>query len=48
MGWCERLATEPDFALARVLDGSCDMIQGAHIRYRQWAVSRREAEAASG
>jgi peptidoglycan/xylan/chitin deacetylase (PgdA/CDA1 family) len=37
-----------DFALARVLDGSCDMIQGAQIRYRQWAVSRREAAAASG
>jgi peptidoglycan/xylan/chitin deacetylase (PgdA/CDA1 family) len=29
------------FALARVLDGSCDAIQGTYIRYRQRAAARR-------
>jgi peptidoglycan/xylan/chitin deacetylase (PgdA/CDA1 family) len=34
-----------NFALARVLDGSCDLIQGAHNRYRQRAMSRGRAAA---
>lgn len=36
------------FALARVLDGSCDVIQGAYVRYRQRAASRRTSPAAPG
>jgi peptidoglycan/xylan/chitin deacetylase (PgdA/CDA1 family) len=36
------------FALARVLDGSCDVIQGPYIRHRQRAASRRRAAAAPG
>jgi peptidoglycan/xylan/chitin deacetylase (PgdA/CDA1 family) len=37
-----------EFALARVLDGSCDLVQGTYIRYRQWAASRRRAAATPG
>jgi peptidoglycan/xylan/chitin deacetylase (PgdA/CDA1 family) len=36
------------FALARVLDGSCDVIQGAYIRYRQRAAARWGSAAAPG
>jgi peptidoglycan/xylan/chitin deacetylase (PgdA/CDA1 family) len=37
-----------NFALARVLDGSCDALQGAYLRYRRRAVSRRKAAAIPG
>jgi peptidoglycan/xylan/chitin deacetylase (PgdA/CDA1 family) len=37
-----------DFALARVLDGSCDALQGVYLRYRRRAVSRRGAAALPG
>jgi peptidoglycan/xylan/chitin deacetylase (PgdA/CDA1 family) len=36
------------FALSRVLDGSCDGIQGAYLRYRRRVASRRSAAATSG
>jgi peptidoglycan/xylan/chitin deacetylase (PgdA/CDA1 family) len=46
--WRHGTESLSDFALARVLDGSCDPIQGAYTRYRQRAVSRRRAAATPG